>query len=255
MPIRYGPMVRGWRPVSPWCLIRRDPRTIYRNRVWLRMPRVSAGPSCRGKPTVKRITEATRPAIMAGPLHCDPAFCPARQGPVRAAASLRVVPKPSACPGQALSVDGLRPVPTAFSNQCGTAGNCWDKSWTAVEFALLRPRLLRGKDTNPSQLHPNNWVPACPGGSQCVSPSKSREANEQRNRYAAGRLGMQRDLPDLPDNAEVAGSIPASPTPRTWVILTPVIHSSRIGSEAAPPRSCPTGLGWWPHRPRPGSAP
>jgi hypothetical protein len=85
---------------------------------------------------------------------------------------------------------------------------------TAAEIPLLSPRLLPGKTANLSQLCPNNGVPARPAGSQCVSPSKSREADEQRNRHAAGRIGTQRDLPDLPDNAEVAGSIPASPTAR-----------------------------------------
>ena len=42
-----------------------------------------------------------------------------------------------------------------------------------------------------------------------------------------GRTGNHRDSPDLPDNAEVAGSIPASPT-RNFV-LYPALDYGRFG--------------------------
>ncbi len=80
-----------------------------------------------------------------------------------------------------------------------------------VEIPLLSPRLLRAKTADLSQLHPDNWVPARPAESRSVSPSKLREADEQASWHSAGRIGTERDFPERPDNAEVAGSIPASP--------------------------------------------
>jgi hypothetical protein len=74
-----------------------------------------------------------------------------------------------------------------------------------------------GKKANLPQLCPNNWVSERPMASRCVSPSRSRDAEEQRNRFGTGHAGTQQDLPDLPDNAEVASSILASPTNgRRW---------------------------------------
>jgi hypothetical protein len=68
------------------------------------------------------------------------------------------------------------------------------------------------KAANLSQLCPNNWVPARPVGSRYVSRSQSGGTREQRKWHRVGRTGNQWDYLDLPDNAEVAGSIPASPT-------------------------------------------
>ena len=63
-----------------------------------------------------------------------------------------------------------------------------------------------------SILHPNNWVSARPAGSQHVPRSKQLGSGDQRNRHVTTRIGTERESSDLPDNAEGAGSIPASPT-------------------------------------------
>ena len=44
---------------------------------------------------------------------------------------------------------------------------------------------------SPLQLHPNNWVPARPAGSQWAAHTELHEADEQRNRHTAGRNGTQ----------------------------------------------------------------
>jgi hypothetical protein len=59
--------------------------------------------------------------------------------------------------------------------------------------------------------HPNKCVPALPKAPRCVSHTKSREADDQRNWHSTGHIGTRRGSPDLPDNAEVADSIQLAP--------------------------------------------
>ena len=56
-----------------------------------------------------------------------------------------------------------------------------------------------------------------PRASHCVSPPKTSDTDEQQDRDPAGLSGTEREPGDLPDNAEVAGSIPASPTAVSYV--------------------------------------
>ena len=68
---------------------------------------------------------------------------------------------------------------------------------TAVDLSQLASQQLR--------LSTSHGIPVR------LTP-ESRKADDQRNRYLMGHIETGRHSPELPDNAEVAGSIPASPT-------------------------------------------
>jgi hypothetical protein len=78
---------------------------------------------------------------------------------------------------------------------------------------LSQPQRSMPTEAHLSQLCPNSWVPGRPAQSHCVLLPKPSDSGEQRNRDPTGRVRTERDSDDLSDNAEVAGSIPASPTP------------------------------------------
>ena len=54
-------------------------------------------------------------------------------------------------------------------------------------------------------LSASHWLSARP-------TLEAARSGDQRNRHVPARIGTERESSDLPDNAEVAGSIPASPT-------------------------------------------
>jgi hypothetical protein len=83
---------------------------------------------------------------------------------------------------------------------------------------------VRRKWRSRPNFHPNNCLPVHPAVSTSVSDPIGSQSIDRGNRDSAGRAGIQRHRPFLPDNAEVAGSIPASPT-------KPMMHSRSHGRE------------------------
>jgi hypothetical protein len=149
---------------------------------------------------------ATKPAAMTGLLHCDlgSASSWSRAGP-----GLRFAP----CPPEAFGLPltslvrrGCAPIPPAPCDQgaspgVGTVGNFWDNRTIRIATAMIS-----------SQLCPNNWVPERPAPSRSISCRSFGRTVTRTDRDWVGSVGTQHESPDLPDNAEVAGSIPASPT-------------------------------------------
>ncbi len=126
--------------------------------------------STKVNPTIERIKEATRPATMAGVIHCYSAFCPAGQGPVRASAS----------PVSSLSLRLALDLPVTSwvaahdraDLQCSDSRefHCYARVGVSVgidwsgSIAVARwPRPL----IHPN-FHPDNWAPGSPAASRSV---------------------------------------------------------------------------------------
>jgi hypothetical protein len=91
-----------------------------------------------------------------------------------------------------------------------------------LEVFEVRPRVSISQEVGESRVRRGGrsiptLVPAIacqrvPPGSRCPSHIRLGAADEQQKWHAETQTEIGRDMPDLPDNAEVAGSITASPT-------------------------------------------
>ena len=88
----------------------------------------------------------------------------------------------------------------------------WPGKWQASAAPSRNRQLDWTPRPNLSQLCPDNWVPERPAASQWISVRYLTCPVTRTDWDWAGPSRTQREPTDLPDNAEVAGSIPASPT-------------------------------------------
>jgi hypothetical protein len=91
-----------------------------------------------------------------------------------------------------------------------------------------------------------HWVPARPAQSRSVAIPRTGYLDDQQIRDPARLIRTERDSGDLSDNAEVAGSIPASPTRPTHHVA--ISRRTSRGKPVGPRRSRGPGqVAWtWP---------